>query len=139
MRTGKRCSTCRAVKPFAAFRKRSALKDGRQSACRACSDEYAAKYTKANAAAITEAHRLRKYSLSKDAFSTLYATQNGRCAICPRLLIPRGAQARQPHVDHDHRTRKVRGLLCGTCNRGLGMFKDDPSLLRAAAYYLGRA
>lgn len=40
------------------------------------------------------------------------------------------------HIDHDHRTMKIRGLLCSICNRGLGYFKDSPELLRKAANYL---
>jgi len=54
----------------------------------------------------------------------------GRCRICQIEL------AGGYHVEHDHETGKVRGLTCGKCNVGLGMFKDDPELLEAAAAYL---
>jgi len=50
------------------------------------------------------------------------------CAICHA--------APAQHVDHDHATGKVRALLCFNCNGGLGQFKDDPAVLRAAAEYV---
>ena len=60
-------------------------------------------------------------------------SQNGRCAIC-KTDSPGGKG--NWHLDHCHDSKNVRGLLCGTCNVGLGMFKDNPLLLAAAADYL---
>ena len=54
--------------------------------------------------------------------------QGGVCAICKT--------APAVHVDHDHATGAVRALLCFNCNGGLGQFKDDPAVLRAAAEYV---
>jgi hypothetical protein len=79
---------------------------------------------------------LRKYGLTLEARDAMIASQGGRCAICPNVLDvskPKGC-----HVDHDHKTGKVRGLLCSGCNLGLGHFRDDPALLRIAASYLER-
>jgi hypothetical protein len=67
--------------------------------------------------------------ITVEAYQRLVAKQNGRCALCAR--VPRGL-----HVDHDHETGKVRGLLCSTCNTGLGKFSDDPERLEAAARYI---
>ena len=55
--------------------------------------------------------------------------QGGLCLIC--------REKPAKHVDHDHATGKVRGILCFSCNRGLGKFEDDPSLLERAITYLG--
>jgi hypothetical protein len=55
--------------------------------------------------------------------------QEGRCAI-------RGCEATDLHVDHSYRTGRVRGLLCRQHNTALGMFRDSPTLLRAAVAYL---
>lgn len=61
---------------------------------------------------------------------------NNGCAICGTTVWV-GRHAR-PHIDHDHKTGRVRGLLCTNCNSGLGQFKDDPAILRAAIRYLNR-
>ena len=80
----------------------------------------------------TAARRLRDYGLTQVAFNQLLEAQGGACAIC-RVLLDLG---RGTHVDHDHGSGLVRGILCGRCNRGIGVFKDDAALLRAAATYL---
>jgi len=73
-----------------------------------------------------------KYNISADEYDALEAAQLGVCAICH---LPQVA-GRRLSVDHDHETGRVRGLLCSTCNSGLGMFKDDPRLLKLAFHYL---
>lgn len=60
----------------------------------------------------------------------LVEAQGGLCAVCG-LRPP-------AHVDHDHRTGSVRGVLCSGCNQGLGNFRDSAEALRRAADYLER-
>lgn len=60
--------------------------------------------------------------------------QGGRCAICKE--IPEVGRGKGFHVDHDHVTNQIRGLLCHHCNVGLGHFKENPALLQAALSYL---
>jgi hypothetical protein len=74
------------------------------------------------------------YGLSRERFEALLAEQGGGCAICHTADWP--GKDNRPHVDHDHATGNVRGILCGGCNNGLGNFADDPARLRAAADYL---
>jgi hypothetical protein len=81
---------------------------------------------------IRTAHRRRMYGLSPEAFQRLLSESGGRCPICVETFD-------LPHVDHCHQTKKVRGLLCGECNRGLGQFRDDPARCLRAAAYLERA
>lgn len=76
------------------------------------------------------------YGLSPKQYAAMLAEQDGRCAIC-RTDEWRGKD-NAPHVDHDHDSKYVRGILCGGCNNGLGSFGDDPARLRAAADYLER-
>lgn len=72
----------------------------------------------------------------------MLAAQDGRCVICgvALLLIRTGRYAHPytPCVDHDHRSRKVRGLLCRRCNIAIGFFDHSPARMRAAAEYIER-
>jgi hypothetical protein len=79
-------------------------------------------------------HRLRTYGVSDLAFKQMFGQQNGLCSICVRPISE--DVSRDVHVDHDHSTGSVRSLLCGPCNRGLGLFLDRPDLLRTAAAYI---
>ena len=76
----------------------------------------------------------KKYGIEPQDVVTLLAKQGGGCAICGSLR-PEG-RSQQWHVDHDHATKGLRGILCGPCNRGLGMFKDNPDFLQKAIAYL---
>jgi hypothetical protein len=71
-----------------------------------------------------------RYGITDDVFKKLVADQNGLCAVCCQPMSGR------PCIDHDHHTGSIRELLCHKCNRGLGHFNDDPSLLRRAIAYL---
>lgn len=79
------------------------------------------------------------FSLTPEDYSALLQKQDGVCYICkkPETKITKGVLCRLA-VDHNHKTGRVRGLLCDKCNRGLGYFKDSPTLLRVAADYLER-
>jgi hypothetical protein len=79
-------------------------------------------------------NRTTKYGLSREQLDTLVANQNGQCAICHVALTIQGKNGM--HVDHDPATTKIRGLLCGRCNIGIGQFRHDPKLLLDAAGYL---
>lgn len=74
------------------------------------------------------------YGITPEQYAALLAAQDGLCAICRTDAWP----GKGPHVDHAHDTGRVRGILCGGCNNGLGRFADDPARLRAAAEYLER-
>jgi hypothetical protein len=75
-----------------------------------------------------KARRKRTYGIEPEVYDAILIEQNGRCAICFKNA--------DLHIDHDHKTGKPRGLLCGSCNRGLGLFQDDPAVLQLALYYL---
>lgn len=74
--------------------------------------------------------RLKMYQLSIAEHDRLLVEQDGKCAIC------RETDNRALSVDHEHRTNRVRGLLCRRCNMGLGCFGDDPAVVATAMQYL---
>lgn len=74
-------------------------------------------------------HLRLRYGLTEEGYQLLYELQEGCCAIC-------GESQPVLHIDHDHDTDIIRGLLCYGCNNGLGAFKDDAQRLVAAANYL---
>jgi hypothetical protein len=75
----------------------------------------------------------KNYGITLDAYIKIFESQNNRCAICKS---PSTGGKNDWHVDHDHSTGKVRGILCNHCNRGLGAFKDNASVLTDAINYL---
>lgn len=84
--------------------------------------------------------RLEKiYGLSKAGYMEIFRKQKGRCAICrkkPSKKVMAGNGMLD--VDHNHKTKKIRGLLCRSCNMALGSFRDNLKLFQAAARYLRR-
>ncbi len=74
------------------------------------------------------------YGVTSAQYALLLAKNGGKCHICGGEEKTRGKS--RLSVDHDHVTGRVRGLLCGPCNKGLGMFRDNPFLLRCAATYV---
>jgi hypothetical protein len=74
-----------------------------------------------------------RYGLEPGVKQAVLKAQDGKCAICGYKF---GQKIGDAHVDHDHKTGKVRGLLCSHCNRGLGYFRDKAVTLSRAAFYL---
>ncbi len=77
-------------------------------------------------------HLRRKYGITVEQYDELLANQGGRCAICRREPRPDISL----HLDHDHESGQLLGILCFRCNNALGDFDDDPTLLQAALRYL---
>lgn len=75
------------------------------------------------------------YNIGLAEQEAMLAAQNESCAICERPLVG-DSKINKPHIDHCHETGKLRGVLCMVCNSGLGMFQDNPTLLRQAVIYL---
>ena len=162
----KKCNKCQSMKPLSEFYKMAGMRDGYRNDCKACNlaakalrhksnpgpgRERAKRWKRDNPerdAARQAAYRAsgrkrvsdrksylkRKFGISIEDYEYLLAGQGGRCAIC-------GSPPREDialHVDHEHITGRIRGLLCFRCNNALGDFGDDLHRLNAAAAYLER-
>lgn len=77
----------------------------------------------------------RTYGMTLEQYNRLLHEQLSRCAICGSDN-PKSFKNVSFHVDHDHITGKVRGLLCSNCNMALGLLKDDISILSKTIIYL---
>lgn len=95
-----------------------------------CSDECASN-------GVIQRHYKKSYNITYEKVKELREAQNHKCAICEEEGFMMNNRVKSPlNVDHDHKTGKIRGMLCHNCNRALGLLKDDPNLLRKAADYL---
>lgn len=86
----------------------------------------------------THVYQIRRLGCSKQQYDDLMRKQNGGCAICGATVGHHTkAGAAKLAVDHDHKTGKIRGLLCGTCNKGLGCIGEEN--LQSALEYVANA
>lgn len=148
----KRCSCCQEAKPVSEFYKDASKPDELEYRCKECCSKYCKQYYQKNRKQIQKRARQwqrenpgvrakihrenqlkRKYGLTPEDYDQMLADQNGCCAICG------GRQSksnRRLAVDHDKETKRVRGLLCVSCNRGIGYLQHNTDILRNAVAYL---
>lgn len=131
----KTCSHCKEVKSVEDFDKSRDKGDGRTNNCKSCCSvkarEYRARLTQEEKTRrMIIGHRRHRYGLEPEDFDQIKLNQQNKCVICCEVFDG------PPHVDHCHKTGKVRGLLCRFCNQGLGQFKDSPERLLAAVAYI---
>jgi len=123
----KRCRKCGEVKALAEFYRSRGARDGPQRV-RAWAEKNRDKRLKK----LREIHLRNKFGLTPDEYDRILDAQDGACALCECAPTP-GISL---HVDHDHGTGEVRGLLCVRCNNALGLLREDPDLLKRAARYV---
>jgi hypothetical protein len=145
--TEKWCPDCQQMKALDAFHKSKTGKLGRNTYCKPCNCVRSAKWSRENPERRDARHaawrgsakgkeRIRayklmeRYGITPEQFDEAMAEQEGRCKICGQEFIE------VPHADHDHVTKRFRGLLCRGCNHGLGNFEDEVDRLLSAAIYL---
>lgn len=118
------CPDCEQIKPVDDF-PRTTNASGRHSYCKPCHIARGNESEQRLYGGNREYHLRRRYGVGEE---ELLAEQAGVCAICRR--------PDPEHLDHDHRTGWVRGILCFNCNGGLGQFKDNADVLARAITYL---
>jgi len=158
----KQCSKCGENKPISEFHINRARPDKLKIWCKKCAMQHRSDWAKSNTDKIKcyhaqyyKAHkhecnarskaynrnnkdrmrsamRRKKYNISEFQYAQLMVKQGGKCAICKTPAD----ECTVLCIDHDHEKGIVRGLLCSTCNRAIGLFKDNPLILIAAADYL---
>jgi len=128
----RKCSLCKIEKEEKLFSK------SKGNWCLKCRSLYQMKWRKAHPFIRNNYARKgmlrRNYNLTVEEFTKISNSQNNLCAICKKEQNRNKSMFL--HVDHNHETGKIRGLLCDLCNRGLGYFMDSPKLLVEASNYL---
>ena len=131
----KKCNICSVEKELTEFVKRSNRKNGIQPYCKKCHNKksrssYKAEYMK-------DYDLKKNYGIGLDEFNELSKKQNDCCAIC-KIHVSEISTKRKKTlcVDHCHETLFIRGLLCDSCNRGIGLLKDSKEVLKSAYDYL---
>jgi len=139
------CSKCKKVKPLDVhhFQKDASSTLGWKGTCKSCISDRRTKEAKDPKVILAKSEQamIKKYDLTMDSYLAMYAEQDGKCAICRTPAEKQGCGFPFPDVlviDHCHDNGHVRGLLCQSCNRSMGMFKDDAVVLRKAADYLDK-
>lgn len=137
----KKCSTCGEVKPVSDF----GFQRGRlRHHCKVCKNIESKEWyenNKERKKQLSQQYRdikknqdLKKsYKITLDDYNRMLAEQGESCKICS---THQNQLKRRLCVDHDHATGKVRGLLCDTCNRSLGLLKDNIEVMKKAVKYL---
>ncbi|AZP23192.1 endonuclease VII domain-containing protein [Streptomyces aquilus] len=113
----KHCQGCGVSKPHSDWHRKASAPDGLASRCKACRAERGRRD-----------HLKRRYGMTEAERDEMVASQMGLCVIC--------LKAPAVHVDHCHKTGRVRGVLCFNCNSAIGKLGDDPDAVRRAAAYL---
>lgn len=154
----KTCASCGETKPVTDFHRKKASRDGLHTYCKPCTKArnsawvkanrdkhretcakwYAQNKTKANAVQSCWHYR-KSYGITKQQFLDLVAAASGKCRICNTPVVVGSRALNGAVLDHSHATGQIRGVLCHACNKGLGLFADDPIRLQQAVAYLSEA
>jgi 5-methylcytosine-specific restriction endonuclease McrA len=124
------CAACQTAKPVADFPRNRSSRDGLATYCKPCHNQKGKDAYERLYGSTREYHLRRRYGIGQAEVDAMIEAQGGTCAVCP---------GKPEHVDHDHKTGKVRGMLCFLCNQALGNARDDIDVLYGLIDYLRRS
>lgn len=126
----KTCTKCNDSKPIKEFQLHGIYRGRvvRRARCKSC-----VKLRRKSSEQIKNTNLKSQYGITLDQWNQMFINQNGCCAIC---AIPQMELKRVLSVDHNHKTGKVRGLLCGNCNHALGQTKENIDIIEGLIDYL---
>jgi len=129
------CTRCKKEQPFSEFHNKKTRNGnpGKCSQCRSCAGEV--KRLRYDPAKQREKMLKQTFGITSETYNRMFKLQGESCAICGTTEF-NYSRGKRPHIDHCHQTGKVRGLLCGHCNIGIGQFFDNVSFLEKAIQYL---
>jgi hypothetical protein len=152
---GRLCSKCGERKPRSEFTPHSGCAGGLSRRCKTCAQKQHAEWREKNAEHVRkkgretreniywrdpQAARLRekrlRFNLTAEQLSEMMVAQGARCLVCKNEFVNSFSNNAKPCIDHCHKSKKIRGILCNACNTALGMLKDNPDIADAAAAYL---
>lgn len=151
----KYCKKCNSIKSLNLFNKDKQKVYGLSSTCKKCKKETSNKYyysqeglesrnryyNKKTLNGGWKENNLKRYGINLNQFNKMIIKQNNVCAICnmpETSKEKRTGKIKTLVVDHCHTTKKIRGLLCSNCNKGIGLLKDNKTILINAINYLGK-
>lgn len=133
----KACTNCGRVKSIEEFARKKIAADGRHSWCNSCK-RLALNERRARDRLTPEGRRKQRaaglrqwHDMTIQEFDVMWAAQGGLCKACGEPLMDG-----KDHVDHDHKTGRIRGILCDACNRGLGYIRESASRAEGLAQYI---
>jgi Recombination endonuclease VII len=160
---GRLCRTCNTRKPDSEFGKDPRSKNFRAWRCKECARAAHRRWADGNREHVRDTARAsarksralepsrsrlavrkhnlkKKYGLSPEGAQSMLDAQDGKCGICELNIsfTSDRVDTTAAHIDHDHDTGKLRGVLCSMCNTAIGKLKDSPVILRSALAYLAK-
>jgi hypothetical protein len=122
------CPDCTAVKPLSEFPRNKGRSNGRATYCKPCHNRRTREVRQRLYGGGREYHLQVRFGIGQIQVDRMLAEQDGKCAVCDKPA--------PEHVDHDHETGQVRGMLCFNCNQALGNVRDQIEVLERLRTYL---